>query len=184
MSVTLDQAPKKFDEVASFLEKDLASMRAGRAQPQLLDSVRVDVYGQQMPVNQIGNITVVDATLMTVKPWDKNAIEPLMKALKESDMGIQPILDGDTIKLPIPSLTEERRKEYVKLMKAKAEEAHIAVRQVRKDVKDYLDEQKSKNLITEDDLERMEKELQKLVDDANERIATIAGDKEKELMTV
>lgn len=159
-------------------------MRAGRAQPQLLDSIKVEVYGQSMPVNQIGNITVVDATLMTVKPWDSNAVEPLMAALKDSDLGIQPILDGDTIKLPIPSLTEERRIEYVKLMKTKAEEAHIAVRQIRKDVKDTIDAQKDKNEITEDDQERFEKELQKLVDDANERIDKVAQDKEDELMTV
>ncbi|WKZ28400.1 MAG: ribosome recycling factor [Candidatus Dojkabacteria bacterium] len=184
MSQIIDQATTKFKDVLEHLRKDLSSMRAGRANPQMLDNIKVDVYSQLMPIVQVANITVVDASLLTVKPWDKSTVEAVTNAIKSSDIGIQPIVEGEVIKLPIPPLTEERRLDYVKVMKSKLEEARIAVRQVRKELLDEVGNQKDSNNLSEDDAERLEKQVQKLVDETNESIETIGKEKEKELMQV
>src|SRR5690349_9281133 len=134
MKITFNQAQPKLNEVIEFLKKELGSIRAGRANPHLLDSVRAEVYGQMMPLNQLANINAVDATLLTVKPWDKSALEAILKGINQANLGLNPNIDGDQIRIAIPPLTEERRREYVKLMKAKMEEARIAARVIRKDV--------------------------------------------------
>ncbi len=182
MSINAAQTQQKLAEVFTFLEKELASMRAGRANIAMLDNIRVEAYGQKMPINQLANVSVVDASLITVKPWDKSTVDSVRKAINESDLGINAVADGDLIRLPIPPMTEERRVEYVKLMKAKLEEAKIAIRQVRKEVMDSIEADK-KN-IGEDELERQEKDLQKHIDEANKKIEDLGAQKEKELLEV
>lgn len=184
MSIAFKDASQKFSEVLEFLSKELGAIRAGRASTSLVENIKVEVYGQKMAMNQIANISVVDPTLLTVRPWDKNNIEPVRQAIADSDSGLNPMIDGEVIKLPVPSLTEERRLEFVKLMKNKLEEARITVRQLRKEIIDTMEAQKEKKEITEDDLERNEKELQKLVDEINEKIEALGSEKEKELMRV
>ena len=159
-------------------------MRAGRANPSLVENIKAETYGQKMPINQIANINIIDATLITIKPWDKSNIDAIRKAISDSDLGLNPVVDGEIVRLPIPSLTEERRKEFVKIMKNKIEETKISIRQIRKEVLDFIDEQKSKKMIGEDDAERMEKDLQKMVEDANTKVEKLGEQKEKELMVV
>ncbi|MFQ5492556.1 MAG: ribosome recycling factor [Candidatus Dojkabacteria bacterium] len=184
MSIPFDKAESKFKEVVEFLGSELVGMRAGRASPALVENIQVEAYSQKMPLNQLANIIVVDATLITVKPWDKATIDAIEKALKAADLGIKVQADGEQLRLPIPPLTEERRQEYVKLMKTKLEESRIAIRQIRKDVLDGLEADQDRKLITEDDHTRLEKELQGLVDKYNDQIKEIGKDKEAELLEV
>jgi ribosome recycling factor len=174
----------KFEHVLDALNKQLSTIKAGRANPHVLDNIFVDVYGQSMPINQIANINVVDSNLISIQPWDKSNIDAIKKAILQSDLGISPIVDGTIIKLPIPVLTEERRKGYVKLMKSKIEESKISVRQVRKELIDEYESMKKNKLITEDDFDTNQKKIQALVDKYNIAIEDIGKEKEKELMTV
>jgi ribosome recycling factor len=184
MRITVEQAEQKFSEVADHLQKDLASIRAGRSNPKLVEDIEAMVYGQKMQIKQLANITVADPTLLIIQPWDKNALPEIKKAVEQAEIGINPISDGDTLRLPIPSLTEERRLEYVKIMKQKVEEARITLRQLRKEVMIGLDIMKKEKSITEDDYSAKEKQLQKGVDKWNEKLEEIAKDKESELLTV
>jgi ribosome recycling factor len=184
MRITVEQAEQKFSEVADHLQKELASIRAGRANPKLVEDIEAIVYSQKMQIKQLANITVADPTLLIIQPWDKNTLAEIKKAIEQAEIGINPINDGEMLKLPIPSLTEERRLEYVKIMKQKVEEARITVRQIRKDVLVGLDTMKKEKTITEDDYEAKEKQLQKEVDKWNEKLEKIAEDKEAELLTV
>ena len=184
MRITPQQADQKFGEVADYLKKELSSIRAGRANPQLVEDIEVTAYGQKMQIKQLANITVADPTLLVIQPWDKTVLQDIRKAIEVAEIGINPMVDGDSIKLPIPSLTEERRQEYVKIMKQKVEEARISVRQVRKDIMTGLETMKKDKEITEDDFEMEEKQIQKLVDKWNETIEKIASDKESELLSL
>jgi ribosome recycling factor len=137
-----------------------------------------------MPLNQIANINMMDATLVTVAPWDKNNIQAIVKAVQTSNLGINPSIDQDVVKLPIPPLTEERRKEYLKIANLKEEEAKIAVRQIRKEIIDSIELDKKNGNFGEDEEKRMEKELQKKIDSTNSEIELIIEEKQKELMSV
>lgn len=184
MHIKFAEAQTHLDNALEHLKQELSAIRAGRANPRLLDSIQVEVYGSMMPINQIANVTVVDASLITIKPWDKQNLEHIKKAIEKSDLGIAPSQDSDLIRLPIPALTEERRIEYVKLMKTKSEEARIEVRQIRRDVIEGLDGEKEASVLTEDEYDAKLKQLQVLVEDANLKIENLAKDKEKELLTV
>ena len=184
MRIKFSEASEKFDATLEHFKQELAAIRAGRANPSLVDNIEVSVYGSSMPINQLAGVNVVDSSLLTVRPWDKSNIDDISKAIEVSDIGINPIIDGEVIKLPIPSLTEERRKEYVKLMGQKVEEARIAVRQIRKDILVGMDQQKDDGDISEDVYNRQEKQLQELVEKANDKIAEMADNKEEELMKV
>lgn len=184
MRITVEQAEQKFSEVADHLQKELTSIRAGRANPKLVEDIEALVYGQKMQIKQLANITVADPTLLIIQPWDKNSLAEIKKAIEQAEIGINPINDGEMLKLPIPALTEERRLEYVKIMKQKVEEARITVRQIRKDVLVGLDTMKKEKTVTEDEYTSKEKQLQKEVDKWNEKLERIAEDKESELLTV
>lgn len=182
--INLADTDKEFDKVFRFFKDELVKLRSGRANPDLVSSIKVEAYGQSMPLNQVANINVADATLLVIQPWDKTLIEEIRKAITKSDIGISPVSDGDIIRLPLPPLTEERRQEYVKVLKQKEEEARISIRQIRKDAITGLELSEEKGEISEDDLERNKKELQQKVDRANEQVELIALEKEKELMQV
>lgn len=179
-----EEAIKKFESTINYLNKELGSIRAGRANPGLVENIKVNVYGSDMPINQLANISVVDSSLLTVQPWDKSVIDSVKKAIETADIGINPSVDGALIRLPIPSLTEERRKEFVKLMKQKLEDAKISIRQHRKDLLQNLAKEKKENSLSEDMCEVYEKELQKNVEAYNKKIDEIGSEKEKELMTI
>lgn len=181
MSVDLSKAQTKFDSTIDHLKLELGGLRAGRANTKLVEGIKVDAYGQPMPIEQVANINVADPSLLTIQPWDKSLVPAIEKAVSTANIGINPTVDGDIIRLPIPALTEERRKEYVKLMKQKLEEARIAVRQIRQD---FLHEIEGQDGVSEDQLKGEEKRLQVLVDKTNETIEQIGEEKEKELMTV
>lgn len=184
MKVTLDQAVQKFLDIENHLIKDLSSVRAGRANPKLVEDIEVDVYGQRVPVKQLANVSVADPTLLLIQPWDKNTVNEIKKSIEFADIGINPVIDGSNLRLPIPALTEERRLEYIKIMKQKVEEAKISVRQVRKDVLNGLDEQKKDKVISEDEFKLQEKQLQKEVEECNTRLDKVASEKEAELISL
>ena len=184
MKITFQEADIRLKESIEFFKNQIAALRVGRGSLQMIESIRAEVYGQTMPLNQVANINMVDPTLVTVAPWDKNNIQAIVKAVQSSNLGINPSVDQDIVKLPIPPLTEERRKEYLKIANQKGEEAKIAVRQIRKEVIDSVEQDKKDGLFGEDEEKRMEKELQKKIDTTNLEIEHIIEDKQKELLSV
>jgi ribosome recycling factor len=184
MKIAFQEADQKLKESIEYFKNQIGALRVGRGSLQMIESIRADVYGQSMPLNQIANINMMDATLVTVAPWDKNNIQSIVKAVQTSNLGINPSVDQDVVKLPIPPLTEERRKEYLKIANQKGEEAKIAVRQIRKEIIDTIEQDKKDGNFGEDEEKRMEKELQKKIDSTNSEIELIIEDKQKELMSV
>lgn len=166
------------------LRRDLAKVRTGRAHPSILDRVRVDYYGTQTPISQMANIGSPDASLLTVKPWEKNQVQAIDKAIRDSDLGLNPQVDGDLIRIPIPPLTEERRREMVKLTKKNGEEAKIAIRQHRRDALDMLTEYTAEGEIGEDDGERAKKRVEDTVAQQVKAVDKIVSDREAQIMEV
>ena len=164
------------------LRRDLAKLRAGRANPDLLSSIRVDYYGTPTPLAQMANVSVPEARLLTVKPWDKTAMKAVEKAIRESQLGLNPLVDGDIIRVPLPPLTEERRREFVKIVRDKAEQAKVAVRNIRRKAKDDLDALKSE--VGDDDVARGEKELEQVTKAHIDAIDDALKRKEAELLEV
>ncbi|CAM3737753.1 ribosome recycling factor [Mesobacillus thioparans] len=164
--------------------RELASIRAGRASASLLDRIQVDYYGAPTPVNQLAGISVPEARLLVIQPYDKSILGEIEKAILKSDLGLNPSNDGSIIRIAIPQLTEERRKELAKLVKKEAEEAKVAVRNVRRDGNEDLKKLEKNGEITEDDLRGYSDDIQKLTDEHIAKIDQIAKDKEKEIMEV
>lgn len=164
--------------------RELATVRAGRANASLLDKVTVDYYGAQTPLNQIASITVPEARMLIITPYDKTAIGDIDKAIQKSDLGITPTSDGNVIRIAIPALTEERRKELVKVVRKYSEEAKVAVRNVRRDANDDLKKLEKNGEITEDELRSSTEDVQKLTDEYVAKIDGVTKDKEKEIMEV
>jgi ribosome recycling factor len=164
------------------LKHDLAGLRTGRASTALLDPIQVEVYGANMPINQVATVSVPEPRLISVQVWDKSNITPVEKAIRNAGLGINPIVDGTTIRLPIPDLTEERRKELAKLAGQYAEKARIAVRNVRRDGMDALKTDEKKKDISEDEHKRLDVEVQKLTDDTIKDIDAAAHAKEQEIL--
>jgi ribosome recycling factor len=162
-------------------KRELASIRTGKATVNLLDTVRVDAYGQQMPINQVASISAPEPRMLTVTPWDKGLVHPIEKALRESDLGLNPQTQSGVIRVPLPALNEQRRKELVKVVHKLAEEARIAIRHARTAARDQL---KKLEKTSEDDQKKAEKELQKLHDDYIGRIDELLKGKEAEIMEV
>ena len=167
--------------VESF-KRDLQKIRTGRANTSMLDGIKVDYYGTPTPVNQVATVQVVDARLITVKPWEKNMIAVIDKAIRASDLGINPVADSELVRLPIPPLTQERRKELAKSVGKQTEEAKVAVRSARRDAMEMVKEAEKGKEITEDDRKKGEKAIQDLTDKYIGQIEQIAKDKEKEIM--
>nr|WP_238456387.1 ribosome recycling factor [Desulfotruncus arcticus] len=166
------------------LTKEFATMRAGRATPSLLEKIMVQYYGTPTPINQLANISAPEARLLVVQPWDKTVLPDLEKAILKSDLGITPASDGNVIRLAIPQLTQERRTELVKVIKKKAEEGRVAVRNIRRDANDTLKSQQKNGEISEDEQRRLQDEVQKLTDKYIKEIDGLLAAKEKEIMTV
>ena len=164
--------------------RELATVRAGRANASLLDKVTVDYYGAQTPLNQIASITVPEARMLIITPYDKTAIGDIEKSIQKSDLGITPTSDGNVIRIAIPALTEERRKELVKVVRKYSEEAKVAVRNVRRDANDELKKLEKNGEITEDELRSSTEDVQKLTDEYVAKIDEVTKDKEKEIMEV
>ena len=164
------------------LKSDLGGLRTGRASTALLDPVTVEVYGAHMPLNQCATVSVPEPRMLSVQVWDKSNVGPVEKAIRSAGLGLNPINDGTTLRLPIPDLTEERRKELAKLASSYSEKAKIAVRNVRRDGMDGLKTDEKKNVIAEDERKRHETELQKLTDKTVADIDTVTAAKEKEIL--
>jgi len=180
----LTVAMEKMDKTISVLVSELAHIRAGRANPQLLDNVKVDCYGSLMPINQVGNITAPEPRMLVISVWDTSLIPEVEKAIMKSDLGINPSNDGKVIRLVMPELTEERRKDLVKVIKNFGEEAKIALRSVRRDAIDHFKKDEKDSVITEDDLKDLEKEIQQTTDEHTKSIDKMMKDKEAEILAV
>ncbi len=182
--VLLDEAEERMNKSVESCRNELATVRTGRASPHLLDRVIVDYYGAETPLKQLANVAATDARLLTLTPYDKNAIGVIEKAIQESDLGLTPSNDGNVIRLQIPDLTEERRREMVKVVHGVGESGKISVRNVRRDVMHDLREMKKDGEIGEDDERRAESELQRLTDEAVKGIDSSLEAKEEEIMEV
>jgi ribosome recycling factor len=164
------------------LKHDLGGLRTGRASTTLLDPVHVDVYGANMPLNQVATVSVPEPRMLSVQVWDRSNIGAVEKAIRNADLGINPIVDGQNIRLPIPEMTEERRKELSKLAHQYSEKAKVAVRNVRRDGMDHLKQDEKKHEISQDEHKRLEAEVQKLTDEAIAEIDQILAAKDKEIL--
>jgi ribosome recycling factor len=164
------------------LKHDLAGLRTGRASTALLDPIQVDVYGSHMPLNQVATVSAPEPRLLSVQVWDRSNMSAVEKAIRNAGLGINPVTDGQNIRLPIPDLTEERRKELAKLAGQYAEKAKIAVRNVRRDGMDALKQDEKKKEISEDEHKRLDAEVQKLTDETIKEIDGVAAAKEKEIL--
>ena len=174
----------RMDKTIEALKHEFASIRTGRASTALLDKVMVDYYGTPSPINQVANVTAPEPRLILVKPWEKSMIGPIEKAVLQSDLGLNPSNDGDTIRLASPQLTEERRKELVKVVSKKAEEAKVAVRNIRRDANDALKKEEKAKTITEDDAKQGQDKIQKLTDKKIKVIDDLKDKKEKDVLEV
>ncbi len=174
----------KMEKTAGVLKHELSSLRAGRANPSILDRVTVEYYGSQSPLSQLANISAPEPRVLMISPWDSKSIPAIEKAIQKSDLGINPSNDGKVIRLVVPQLTEERRKELVKLVKKYSEEAKVAVRNLRREANDQIKKLKKDSKITEDELKKSEDETQKLTDKFIKELDKITEAKEKEIMEV
>ncbi|NNV04991.1 ribosome recycling factor [Geobacillus sp. C56-T2] len=180
----IQQAKEKMDKAVQAFTRELATVRAGRANAGLLEKVTVDYYGVATPINQLASISVPEARMLVIQPYDKSVIKEMEKAILASDLGLTPSNDGSVIRLVIPPLTEERRRELAKLVKKYSEDAKVAVRNIRRDANDELKKLEKNGEITEDELRSYTDEVQKLTDDHIAKIDAITKEKEKEVMEV
>jgi len=176
------EAEEGMKKAIDSFKRDLAKIRTGRATTSMLDGIKVDYYGTPTPVNQVATVQVVDARLITIKPWEKNMIPVIDKAIRGSDLGLNPVADSDQVRLPIPPLTQERRKELVKVVKKNTEEARVAVRAARRDAMDMVKEYEKDGEISEDEKKNGEKKVQDLTDKYVAMVDQVADTKEKEIM--
>lgn len=166
------------------MKKDLSKLRTGRAHAGMLDGIRVDYYGTPTPLNQLASISIPEPRMITVRPWDKGAVKQVDKALRESDLGINPRVDGDLIRIPIPQLTEERRKDLVKITRKMSEECKVAVRKHRHDALDMLDSVQSDGAASEDECDRARKKVEEVVAEAVKKTDEIQQHKEKDIFEI
>ena len=180
----VDKAKERMEKAAAATGHELGGIRTGRATTGILDRVFVDYYGTKTPIKQAANISVPEPQLLVIQPWDKSMLAAIEKAILQSDLGLTPANDGQLIRLPFPPLSEERRKDMVKLVKKLCEEGRVAVRNIRRDANEHLKESEKKHDISEDDLERAEEEVQRLTDKYIAEIDELLKAKEKEIMEV
>lgn len=180
----LDQAKIEFDNAIENYKTELAKLRTGRAHPSMIEDIKVDYYGTVMKVQQIAGVTVPEARQIVVQPWDKGALAPIEKAIRESDLGLNPTNEGDKLRITVPMLTEERRKEISKLVGKLAEEARVKIRNIREEVIKSLKRQEEDGDLAKDERFRGQEKLQKVVDEYNANVKSMAESKEQEIMTV
>lgn len=180
----LKEAEERMHKAVDALRKEYGTIRAGRANPGILDKVSVDYYGTPTPVNQLANISVPEPRLLVIQPWDKSTLPAIEKAILKSDLGLNPSSDGTVIRIVIPQLTAERRNELVKTVKKKAEEARVAVRNVRRDINDHLKKLEKDHTASEDEVKRAQDDVQKMTDKYIKEIDHVMDVKEKEITEV
>jgi len=180
----LKDAKTRMSKSAESLENELSRMRTGRAHPSLLENVKVDYYGAESPLSQVANINTEDARMLTVTPWEQSMVQAVEKAIINADLGLNPNTAGTVIRVPVPPMTEERRKDMVKMVKGEAENARVAVRNIRRDANGDLKELEKEKEISKDDLRRSEEAVQKLTDAAIKEIDEVLSKKEADLMEV
>lgn len=180
----LKEAEDRMLKAVEALKREYATIRAGRANPNMLDKITVEYYGTQTPVNQLANISVPEPRMLTIQPWDKSSLPMIEKAILKSDLGLNPSSDGTVIRLLIPQLTAERRTEIVKTVKKKAEDSRVAVRNIRRDSNDELKKLEKDHTASEDEVKRAQDDVQKMTDKFVKEIDRIMGTKEKEIMEV
>ena len=180
----LKSAEHKMDRAVEILNQDLQTVRTGRASPTLLDKITVDYYGSPTPINGVANISAPDPRMVVVQPWDRSMLGPIEKAIQKSDLGINPTNDGQVIRLVLPQLTQERRKELVKQVHQRAEEARVAVRNCRRDALEHMRKAEKDGGISQEDERRAQEKLQKLTDTFVKRVDEVSRNKETEVMEV
>ncbi|MFL2852866.1 MAG: ribosome recycling factor [Candidatus Pelagibacter sp.] len=174
----------KMEKSIQSFKKDTSTLRTGRANANMLDTIKVDVYGQLMPIEQIATVSAPEARLISIQVWDKSNVTSIDSAIQKSELGINPQIDGQIIRLKIPDLTEERRKELIKILKSMAEKGKISIRNVRREANEELKKNLKNKVITEDESKDFEKSIQKLTDNNIENIDKILSDKEKEILQI
>jgi ribosome recycling factor len=177
-------ATEKMGKSVETLKGDLGKIRTGRAHAGIIDHIRVDYYGTEMPIKQVANVTLADARTISVQPFEKKMVQPIEKAIRDSDLGVNPATSGDVIRIPMPPLTEERRKELTKIVKHEGENAKVAVRNIRRDAISHLKDLLKESEVSEDQEKRAADEVQKLTDKSIADIDKLVAEKEKELMAV
>ena len=184
MTTSIDKSDlqRRMHGAVDALKHDLSGLRTGRASTALLDTIHVEVYGANMPLNQVATVSVPEPRMLSVQVWDRSNVQPVEKAIRAANLGLNPVTDGQLIRLPIPDLTEERRKELAKLVGQYAEKARIAVRNVRRDGMDHVKQDERKHEISEDERKRLEHEIQQLTDDTIKEIDELSHAKEKEIL--
>lgn len=181
---TIDSLKKRMEGAFDIVHKDFSGLRTGRASPSLLESVTVDAYGSRMHINQVGNINVPEPRLLTVQVWDETLAPVVEKAIREAGLGLNPSTAGNTIRVPLPELSEERRKELVKVAGKYAEQGRVSVRNIRRDGMDQIKAQEKEGHVSEDDAHRVADEIQKITDEFIKKIDDALSHKEKEIMQV
>ena len=180
----LDITKERMQKTIAVLKTELGGLRAGRANPQLLDRILVDYYGTPTPIQQLGNVSTPEPRMLLISVWDSKAIPAVEKAIQKSDLGINPSNDGKVIRLIFPELNEERRKELAKAVKKKGEESKIAIRAIRRDANEQIKKDEKDSVITEDDRKELDDKVQKLTDDLVKEIESVLTAKEKEILAV
>ncbi len=179
----LSDAKRKMEKVLEVMARDLSRIRTGRASVALLEGIKVDAYGTSMPLTQVASLAAPEARLLTVQPWDLSLLADVEKALLKSDLGLNPVNDGKVLRLPIPALTTERRKDLVKMVKKMGEEAKVALRNIRREANEDLKEMKKEKMLSEDEAHRAQEEVQKVTDEFIKKVDAQAAEKEKEIMS-
>jgi ribosome recycling factor len=180
----LSELKQGIEKAKDALRRDLGKLRTGRAHPSMLDTIRVDYYGQKTPISQMATVNVPEPRMLTVKPWDKSQVQAVEKAIRESDMGLNPQVDGELIRIPIPALSEERRKELVKVGKKHGEECKVSIRKVRHEALDLLAELEKDGGAGKDEVERAKKKAEEVVSESGTAVDQIVQQKEKEILAI
>ena len=184
MKEVLNKSKEKMEKTLSVLDSDFKAIRAGRANPAALDKILVDYYGTPTPIQQMAAVSVSDARVLVIQPWDKSSLKSIEKAIQASDLGINPANDGTVLRLTFPQLTEERRKDLCKEIKKMGEESKVAIRSIRRDANDKIKNMKKDGELTEDDVKQFDKDIQKLTDKYIENIDSTVSAKEKEILSL
>jgi len=184
MEEVIKDARARMDKTLEALRTELAKVRTGKATTALLDGIKVDYYGNMTPINQVANVTVLDAHTLAITPWDKSIVSHVEKAILEANLGFNPVNDGTNLKVPVPPLNEERRRDFVKLVKKFGEDSKVAVRNVRRDANEHLKREEKNKKISEDQLKEAEDKVQKLTDEHIQKVDDLLKHKEKEIMEV
>ena len=184
MTVDFNNYEEKMQKATEILRKEFLGLRTGRASPSLLEPIQVEAYGGKVPINQVGNISVPESRLVTVQVWDESLIQSVEKGIRNSDLGLNPMIEGNIIRVPIPELSQERRVEIVRIASKYCEDAKVSVRNIRRDAMDKLKEEEKNKQISKDDLFQFSEKIQKITDTFIEKIDSLFQDKEKDILKV